>query len=89
MDLEVRVPVSFVTLWNVVTRRVIRRSAERVRQGLPGVENVEELVYGLMFDMIDVWSMSGMVLMCERCWHGVGGMLSTTATIQCFLVSYV
>ena len=85
MDLEVRVPVSFMKLWNVVLQRVMRRSSERVRQGLSALENIEELVYGLMFDVVDVWSMSGTVLMCERCWSGVDGMLSSRPEYDAFL----
>ena len=45
MDLELRVPLRYERLWNVVLRRVMRRSAERVREGLPGVEDIEEAVY--------------------------------------------
>ena len=48
MDLELRVPLRYEWLWNVVLKRVMRRSVERVRQGLPSVENVEEAVYDAM-----------------------------------------
>ena len=85
MDLELRVPLSYGRLWNVVLKRVMHRSIERVRQGLPGVDDVEEAVYDAMCYLVDWWSMSGMVMMCERCWHGVGGMFAVRPPYDAFL----